>query len=161
MTNAHSSNNEILIRDFFTAMAEKDFKKMNQCYSPEVIYYNPICDLLKEESVFARWEVECKSRKDLQLSFDPVVALDEDYFTCKFEMKYTFMPTGKYIRQVSTAHMKIFDGKIIEHSDAFSVHRWAMQAYGFTGWIFGWNRFYQQSIKNAFRKTLIDFFNGK
>ena len=31
--------------------------------------------------------------------------------------------------------MRFADGKIIEHSDAFSLHKWASQALGFTGWL--------------------------
>ena len=49
--------------------------------------------------------------------------------------------------------MKFADGKIIEHSDA-SLHRWSnAQALGFSGWLLGWNRFFQQKIKNSARKV--------
>ena len=55
------------------------------------------------------------------------------------------------------AHMRIVDGKIIEHSDAFSLHKWSKQALGFSGWLLGWNSFYQRKIKNTARQNLLKF----
>ena len=55
------------------------------------------------------------------------------------------------------AYMKIENGKIIEHSDGFSMHKWASQALGFSGKLFGWNRFFQRKIKNNDRKTLLAY----
>jgi hypothetical protein len=42
------------------------------------------------------------------------------------------------------ANMRFADGKIIEHSDAFSVHKWSMQAFGLTGTILGCNSFFSK-----------------
>jgi hypothetical protein len=53
--------------------------------------------------------------------------------------------------------MKFADGKIIEHSDAFSLHRWSAQALVFSGWLLGWNRFFQQKIKNTAKRNLLRF----
>jgi hypothetical protein len=53
--------------------------------------------------------------------------------------------------------MRIADGKIVEHSDAFSLHKWSSQALGFMGRLLGWNSFFQRKIKNQARKNLLKF----
>ena len=59
------------------------------------------------------------------------------------------------------AHMMIVDGKIIEHSDGFSLHKWSMMALGFSGWLFGWNSFFQNKIKRQARRNLEKFMEQK
>jgi hypothetical protein len=74
---------------------------------------------------------------------------------------YTFSKTGKKVVNKIRANMKFADGKIIEHSDAFSLHRWAAQALGFSGWLLGWNKFFQNKIKNTAKKNLLKYMQSK
>ena len=53
--------------------------------------------------------------------------------------------------------MRFANNEIIEHSDAFSLHKWSSQALGFTGKLFGWNSFFQRKIKNQAKKNLLKF----
>ena len=53
--------------------------------------------------------------------------------------------------------MKFANGKIIEHSDGFSVHKWSKQAFGIVGLLFGWNSYFQNRIKKQARKNLRNF----
>ena len=57
--------------------------------------------------------------------------------------------------------MRIENGKIIEHSDAFSVHEWSKQAFGITGLLFGWSSFFQNKIKNQAKKNLLKYMQSK
>jgi hypothetical protein len=57
--------------------------------------------------------------------------------------------------------MKFADGKIIEHSDAFSLHKWSAQALGFSGWLLGWNKQFQRKIQNGARKNLLMWMENK
>jgi ketosteroid isomerase-like protein len=80
-----------------------------------------------------------------------------DYAT----MNSCYSKTGKKVVNKIRANMKFADGKIIEHSDAFSLHKWSAQALGFSGWLLGWNRFFQNKIKNSARKNLLAFMQAK
>ena len=53
--------------------------------------------------------------------------------------------------------MRFEDGKIVEHSDAFSVHNWSKQAFGLVGVLFGWNSLFQNKIKNKAKQNLLNF----
>lgn len=150
-------SNEELISRFYSCFQQKDYNGMNSCYSDDIVFFDPVFTLLEGDQVKAMWEMLCKNARDFSLEFSDIKALDENYYTCNWVATYTFSKTGRRVVNRIKAYMKIADGKIIEHSDAFSVHRWSSQAFGWVGWLFGWNRFFQQKVKNEARKNLLKF----
>lgn len=57
--------------------------------------------------------------KGLLADFSNIQLLDDEYATCNWVANYTFSKTGKRVVNRIKAFMKLKDGKIIEHSDAF------------------------------------------
>ena len=57
--------------------------------------------------------------------------------------------------------MKLKDGKIIEHSDAFKLSNWAAQAFGVRGVLLGWTGFMKRKIQQNARKNLVAFIERK
>lgn len=151
------TSNEELIHKFYTAFSSRDYASMNSCYSDDIVFFDPVFGLLNGDEAKKMWEMLCKRATDLQISFGNIIHLDDAYSTCDWVATYTFAQTGKKVVNRIRANMKFADGKIIEHSDAFSLHRWSAQALGFSGWLLGWNRFFQQKIKNNARKSLMRF----
>lgn len=149
--------NEQLISNFYIAFQNLDHKKMNDCYSHEIVFFDPVFGLLRGNQVRAMWEMLCINAKDFSLVFGNIVALDHEYYTCDWVATYTFTKTGRRVVNKIKAHMMIADGKIIEHSDGFSLHKWSMMAIGFSGWLLGWNSFFQHKIKRQARKNLDNF----
>lgn len=138
--------NETLISRFYAAFAALDHKTMNECYRDDVVFYDPVFNLLNGNEVFAMWEMLCTRAKEFELQFGNIIKLDHEYYTCEWICKYRFSKSGRMVINKVKAFMRLADGKIIEHSDGFSVHKWSMQALGFSGWLLGWNRFYQKQI---------------
>lgn len=153
--------NEQLISCFYTAFQNLDHKKMNACYSDEIVFFDPAFGLLRGSETRSMWEMLCKNAKNFSLVFGNIVALDEKYYTCEWVASYTFSKTGRRVVNKIKAHMMIIDGKIIEHSDGFSLHKWSMMALGFKGWLFGWNSFFQNKIKKQARRNLDKFIQQK
>lgn len=151
------NKNEQLVSKFYSAFQELDAKTMNTCYSADIVFFDPVFNLLHGDEVRSMWEMLCSNAKDFNLVFGNIVALDEEYYTCEWMATYTFSKTGRRVINKVKAFMRIADGKIIEHSDGFSLHKWSMQAMGFSGWLLGWNRFYQNKIKNQARRNLNKF----
>lgn len=149
-----------LISSFYTAFQRLDYKAMNNCYSSDIIFFDPVFNLLEREQVSCMWEMVCKDARNFELVFGNITALDEEYYTCEWIATYIFSKTGRRVVNKVKAFMRIADGKIIEHSDGFSVHKWSMQALGFSGWLLGWNSFFQNRIKKQARKKL-EAFMGK
>lgn len=154
------NTNEQLIHNFYTAFQQLDAKAMNACYSDDIVFYDPVFELLRADEAKAMWEMLCKNAKDFTLSFGNIKDLGDDYYTCDWVASYTFSKTGRKVVNKIKAHMMIVDGIIIEHSDAFSLHKWSIQALGFSGWLLGWNSFYQRKIKNTARRNLLRFREG-
>lgn len=153
--------NEQLIAEFYTAFQKLDYKKMTACYSDDIVFFDPVFGLLRGDDAKGMWEMLCKNAKDFSLVFGNIVALDHEYYTCDWIATYTFTKTGKRVVNKIKAHMLIADGKIIEHSDGFSLHKWSMMALGFSGWLFGWNSFFQNRIKKQAKRNLEKFMESK
>ncbi len=153
--------NEQLINNFYTAFQELNYHKMNACYSSEIVFFDPVFDLLQAHEVNAMWEMLCKNAKDFSIVYGNIQSIDTEYYTCDWTATYTFSKTGRRVVNNVRAHMKMAEGKIIEHSDGFSLHKWSSQALGFSGWLLGWNSFFQKKIKNNARKTLLKFMQRK
>jgi len=151
------NTNEALITKFYTAFQKLDADGMNACYSDDIIFFDPVFGLLKGKEAMYMWKMLCSNAKDFSLVFGNITALDHEYYTCDWVATYTFSKTGKRVVNKIKAHMLILEGKIVEHSDGFSVHKWSMMALGFSGWLFGWNRFFQDKIKRQARANLDKF----
>lgn len=149
------------IERFYQAFQQKNYEEMNSCYSDDIVFYDPVFELLEKGRAKQMWEMLCKSAKDLNIQYSNIKALDEEYYTCDWVAHYTFSKTGRPVVNRVRAHMKMLDGKIVEHSDAFSLHQWASQALGFSGKLLGWNSFFQRKIKNTARRNLIQFIENK
>ncbi len=146
-----------VISRFYTAFSNLDSTTMNTCYTDDVVFFDPVFDLLRGDEVRCMWVMLCRSAKNFTLSFDNIIDLGDDYYTCDWVAGYDFSKTGRRVTNKVRANMKIIDGIIMEHSDAYSMHKWAAQALGFPGWLLGWNSFFQRKIKNKAKKNLLQF----
>jgi ketosteroid isomerase-like protein len=155
------NNNTQMVEKFYMAFQQLDATAMNNCYSDDIIFFDPVFGLLKGEDAKSMWEMLCKNAKNFSLSYDNIIALDEEYCTCDWTATYTFSATGKIVINKIKANMRFAGGKIIEHSDAFSIHKWSKQAFGTVGILFGWNSFFQNKIKNKAKKNLLQFMQAK
>lgn len=149
--------NEQLISRFYSAFQQLDYKTMQECYSNDAVFNDPVFGLLQGNEIKAMWEMLCKNAKDFSLTFSDIELLDEEYATCKWVAKYTFSKTGNKVTNNIKAFMKINDGKIVEHSDAFRLSTWIGQALGWKGVLFGWTGFMKRAIQKQARKNLDNF----
>lgn len=150
------NENEQLMHRFYSAFQQLDYKTMQDCYHKDAVFNDPVFGLLNGNEVRAMWEMLCKRAKDFTLEFSNIKSEDE-YGTCNWTAVYTFSKTGRKVRNEIKAYMKFADGKIIEHSDAFSLHKWASQALGWKAWLLGWTGFFQKKIQAVSRKALDEF----
>ena len=140
------TNSETIHR-FYTAFQHLDYATMQSCYHPEVVFSDPVFGLLDAEQVNAMWEMLCKRAKDFSLTYGDIKLLDEEYTTTKWIASYRFAKTNRRVVNKITAHMRFKDGLICEHTDAFDFYRWARQALGIPGFLFGWTNFLHRRIQ--------------
>lgn len=155
------STNADIISRFYTAFSKLDAAGMNSCYSDDIVFSDPVFGLLHGDEARSMWEMLCRNAKDFSLTFSDIQLLDEEYATCNWVATYTFSQTGNKVVNHIKAFMKLKDGKIIEHSDAFRLSKWASQALGWKGVMFGWMGWVKRKIQLNARKNLVAFINKK
>jgi len=150
------NNNEELIQTFYDAFARLDYVTMQNCYSENPIFNDPVFGILEGDEVRAMWEMLCKNAKDFSLKADKI-EVDGEYGTCNWIATYTFSKTGRRVVNKVKAYMRIEDGKITEHTDAFDLYKWSRQALGLTGVLLGWSGYLKNKIHSDARKKLDKF----
>lgn len=154
-------NNREVIERFYSSFQNRDAAGMNSCYSEDIIFSDPIFMILKGEEVKCMWEMLCKNARDFSLTFSDIELLDEEYATCRWTATYTFSATGRRVENRVKAYMKLKDGKITEHSDAFRLSTWIGQALGWKGIVFGWTGFMKRGVQNRARKNLLKYMESR
>jgi Ketosteroid isomerase-related protein len=155
------SDNKQIIEKFYSAFQQLDYRGMQNCYSDDIVFSDPVFLLLRGNEAKAMWEMLCKSARDFSLSFSEIELIDHEYATCSWTASYTFSRTGRKVVNHIKAFMRLKDGKIIEHSDGFRLSTWAAQALGWKGVLFGWTGFMKRGIQKNARKSLAYFIQSK
>ncbi len=153
--------NEQLVERFYSAFQQLDYKTMQECYDDNAVFSDPVFGVLQGEEIGAMWEMLCTRAKNFSLNFSNIQLLDDEYATCEWTARYVFSATRREVVNHIKAYMRIRDGKIIEHSDAFKLSKWSAQALGWKGVIFGWTGFMKRKVRNNARKNLTAFMMKK
>jgi ketosteroid isomerase-like protein len=154
------SEEEQLIKNFYTCFQRLDWKGMLDCYGEDVFFYDPVFEDLEAPQVRAMWEMLLSRAKDLELSFTEVES-KAGYGSCRWIAAYTFTATGRKVVNKAKARFTIRDGKIAEHQDEFSFWNWSRQALGLPGMLLGWTSLLQNKVRRDARKSLDKFIAGK
>jgi ketosteroid isomerase-like protein len=149
--------NEEIIQRFYTAFQKLDYKAMQDCYSQDIIFNDPVFGVLQGDEARAMWEMLCKQATNFSLTFSDIRLLDQEYATCNWTATYTFSKTGRPVVNNVKAHMRIQDNKITEHTDQFSLNKWCRQALGIAGMLLGWSSLLQNKIRKQARGSLRKF----
>ena len=153
------NQNEATIHRFFTAYQNKEYTTMQNCYSKDAVYNSPIYGLINAEHVKAMWEMICKTNEEESLHFEKIELLDHEYTTCDWSLAYYY--TNRRINNKIKSYLRLENGLIIEHTDAFDLYKWSRMAFGLTGLLIGWSKFFQKKIQKSTRNKLSEFIISK
>jgi ketosteroid isomerase-like protein len=152
-------SNPQLIQKFYTSFQNGDAKAMNECYADEIIFHDPAFGELRGDKAKKMWEMLLeRSKGELKIEFSEVKA-DENKGSAKWIARYKFAQTGRNVVNVIHAEFEFKDGKIIKHTDHFSLWKWSRQALGWKGWLLGWTGFMRGKIQKQ-TNTLLGKFMG-
>lgn len=129
---------------------------MAEGYHPQIFFYDPVFGNLEGPQVAAMWEMLLSGAPELDLQVGEIEA-DEGYGSCRWTATYIFPATGRRVVNRGKAMFKFEDGKIVEHHDEWSFWRWAMQALGWKGLLFGWTSVLQGKVRRTARRRLERF----
>ncbi|WPR70697.1 nuclear transport factor 2 family protein [Flavobacterium sp. NG2] len=155
--------NEKTIHKFYTAFANADTEIMFSCYDSIIRFRDPIFGLLHGKDVLCMWSMLAeKSQGNLKIELSNVKA-DNFLGSATWIATYNYGPRKRKVINKIYANFHFKDGLIIKHTDDFDIWKWATQALGLKGFLFGWTGFMQKKIhENAlislkkYKKTHFD-----
>ena len=144
------TNTEI-VAAFYEAFRRRDYKTMQSFYADNAVFSDPVFQNLSAPEVKSMWGMLLSRSKDITVDY----TVDEgqgDEVKARWTAIYTFTATGR--RVVNHIHSKLTlkGGKIIRQTDSFPFAKWARQALGWKGWLFGGMSF----LKNKVRATAMN-----
>lgn len=148
--------NEETLRRFYTAFQKRDAAAMVACYAPDVRFSDPVFTDLRGPEAGSMWALLCERGKDLKIEFRDVRA-DATTGSAHWEAWYTFSATGRKVHNIIDASFEFRDGKIVQHTDRFDLHRWAGLALGLPGKLLGWTPMLQNKVRAMAAKNLADY----
>ena len=148
------------IRTFYEAFQRRDAAAMGRCYTADVVFSDPVFTHLVGDQARGMWTMLCERGKDLRVEFTDVAA-DAATGRAHWEAWYTFSATGRAVHNVIEARFRFRDGLIAEHTDSFSLARWAAQALGLKGVLLGWAPPVQNAIRKQAAKGLAQFMSRR
>jgi ketosteroid isomerase-like protein len=149
-------SNSQLIERFYSAFQSLDWKEMGNHYHDDAIFSDPVFENLSGEEVRVMWKMLCTSARDFSLRYGNII-IDGEYCTVDWTAKYKFSKTGRTVVNNVKAYIRIQDGLITEHRDEFDLYRWARQAMGVSGMLFGWTSVMKNGIRKSAQQSLHRF----
>jgi ketosteroid isomerase-like protein len=142
-----------VINSFYNAFNQRNAAQMLAHYHTNIVFNDPVFGVLQGQQVHKMWQGLCKRATNLKVTVNNIEVLDEQYTKTQWTASYLYGGKRPVTNNI-TAFMKFDGDKIIEHSDAFSMHKWAAQAFGFTGWLLGWTSFFRRKVSATAQKML-------
>jgi ketosteroid isomerase-like protein len=145
---------EELITRFYTAFGRADAQTMEACYHPEAEFTDEVFIGLKGKEVPAMWKMLIeRSKGELEITYSHVQA-NEQAGSADWVAMYIFSATGRRVINRIHAEFQFKDGLIYRHTDSFNLHKWAGQAMGFKGKLFGGTSFFRKKLQKTAREAL-------
>lgn len=129
------ADNAQVISELYAALDRHDGEAMARLYAPDARFEDPAFGELSGEEAGDMWRMLTSRAEDLRVEL-PEHEADGDTGSAHWIATYTFR-TGRHVVNDIQARFRFRDGKIIDHRDSFSFHRWARQALGPPGWVLG------------------------
>ncbi|MBB2151003.1 nuclear transport factor 2 family protein [Pedobacter gandavensis] len=152
--------NQELITKFYTAFQNKDITGMQECYSDQATFSDPVFTNLNAKELRSMWAMLIQSGKDMRIEFSAVESI-ENGARAHWDAYYTFSATGNKVLNQVDAHFVIENGKIIQHQDQFDFYKWSKQALGLTGMLLGWTSFLRNKVRKQASAKLAAYISRK
>ncbi len=144
------------IERFYSAFARRDHATMAACYTHSAHFSDPVFRTLVGAEIGMMWRMLCERGTDLQIQYGPIRE-EGQRLVVDWEARYTYRATGRPVHNKITASLFLEGGLIQDHVDDFDFYRWARQALGVSGLLFGWNSRMQRTVQRRAKLALAAF----
>ena len=149
--------NAATIERLYAAMGSHDGEAMAACYAEGATFTDPVFVGLRDGETQDMWRMLVGRSRDMTVELVEH-AVDGDTGTANWVARYTFGQTGRPVVNDVRSMFRFDDaGLIVEQLDDFDFWRWARQALGPVGLLFGWTPVVQHSVRDKARAGLAAF----
>jgi ketosteroid isomerase-like protein len=151
--------NEDVVKNFFLAYQAHDCKGMHSCLDENVKFSDFGFDIQGDE-VRAMWHLftsQTETRPPIEVPGFEIIKSNDDLITAKYQVKYPFGEKKRVVDYTIEAHMKLKDGKIIDHKDISSITEWAWMAFGLPVYLISWTPYFHNKVKKDANERLQHF----
>jgi limonene-1,2-epoxide hydrolase len=150
-----------VVESFYKAFKNHDAKAMNQCYHEKATFSDPVFQNLTSDEVKSMWSMlieRAGGNLDIQYSN---IRVEGDKIHAHWEAKYEFSKTKRHVHNLIDAEFNLENGKIIEHLDHFSFHKWAGMALGPIGVLLGGTSYLKNKVRKQTSQILAKYMKSK
>lgn len=151
-----SSSSVDVATQFFRHFQAREGDAMASLYDPAGHFADPVFPDLTGAQAGQMWRMLTARGKDLAVTFEPP-RVEGDRVIVPWIARYTFSATGRFVENHVTSSLRIVDGRIVDQRDEFDFARWASQALGLAGRLFGGVGAFQRFFQRRAAKTLADY----
>jgi ketosteroid isomerase-like protein len=143
MTNAET---QAALTRFYEAFARRDGETMAALYAPEATFEDPVFSLAGKD-IGKMWVGLLKGAKGFSVQFT-VAKAGAGTGVVEWTARYLF-GGAKPVVNVIVSEIEMKDGLIVRQKDAFDFPRWAAQALGLPGLLFGRTEWLRRSVSKS------------
>lgn len=149
---------ETVVKNFYESFKLLDAEGMVEHYHDEIIFEDAAFGKLSGDRAKNMWRMLCASQKGKNFSVECTkIDKTNEGVSAHWEARYLFGNSCRKVHNFIRADF-IFEGdKIIRHTDNFNLHRWARQAMGTSGALFGWTSHFQKKLQQRTNYLLDKF----
>ena len=153
---------EDIITKFYKAFNDCDADTMISCYHDDIVFEDPAFGILIGDRAKAMWQMLCESQKGKEFKVKvSKIRAENNKGSAHWEAYYNFSKTGRKVHNKIDAKFEFKDGLILTHKDDFNLHKWASQALGFKGLLFGGMGFFKTKLHKQTNHLLDKYINEK
>lgn len=143
MTNAET---QAALTRFYEAFARRDGETMAALYAPDATFEDPVFRLTGKD-IGKMWIGLLRGAKDFSVQFT-VAKAGAGTGVVEWTARYLF-GSRKPVVNVIVSEIEMKDGLIVRQKDAFDFPRWAAQALGLPGHLFGRTEWLRRSVSKS------------
>lgn len=145
------------IHQLYTSIANRAISNIKTCYAPTARFNDPVFDTLVGNEIPKMWRMLIeKSKGNLEIEYT-IIKSNEHKSSVEWIATYTFGKNKRKIRNVIQSEFYFKDGLIIKQNDDFNIWTWSKQAFGFSGFLFGWTGYMQNKIQEKANLALKNY----
>ncbi len=146
-----ASQTRAVLTHLYDALARRDGAAMASLYAPDASFEDPVFRL-RGRQIGAMWIALTRRAKDFGISYT-ITQADSGRGTVELTARYLFGGRHPVVNRI-LSDIEIEDGLIVRQRDRFDFPRWAAQALGLPGRLFGRFSWFRKTVSRRAMRSL-------